>query len=70
MDEDTEIAVIGMGCMVPGAENLGEFWKVLVNGEDHVQDIPLERFNVKAFYDSDPDNPYKTNVKKAGLVKR
>ena len=70
MNEDAEISVIGMGCMVPGADKLilGEFWKVLVNGEDNVRDIPLERF----IYDTDPDNPYKTNVKKkkAGLVKR
>lgn len=60
MNEDAEISVIGMGCMVPGAEKLREFWKVLVNGEDNVRDIPLERF----IYDTDPDNPYKTNVKK------
>lgn len=63
MNEDAKIAVIGMGCMAPGAENLGEFWKVLVNVEDHVQDIPLKKFNVKTISDSDPDNPY-NNVKK------
>ncbi|XP_062609567.1 phenolphthiocerol/phthiocerol polyketide synthase subunit C-like [Saccostrea cucullata] len=46
-----------------------EFWRVLVNGEDHVQDIPPDRFNVDAFYDPNPDSPRKTYVRKAGLVK-
>ncbi|XP_052697287.1 phenolphthiocerol/phthiocerol polyketide synthase subunit C-like [Crassostrea angulata] len=70
MNEDNDIAIVGIGCMFPGAENLEEFWKVLVNGEDHVQDIPPERFNVEAYYDPDPDHPYKSYVKKAGLLQR
>ncbi|XP_061184340.1 uncharacterized protein LOC133192336 [Saccostrea echinata] len=69
MEEEATIAVVGIGCMFPGAENIDEFWKILCNGEDHVQDIPPERFNVDAFYDPDPDNPRKTYVRKAGLVK-
>lgn len=70
MNEDNDIAIIGIGCMFPGADNLEEFWKVLVNGEDHVQDIPPERFNVEAFYDPDPDCPEKTYLRKAGLLKK
>ncbi|XP_056013208.1 uncharacterized protein LOC130052391 [Ostrea edulis] len=70
MDEDSTIAVVGIGCMFPGADNIDEFWRVLVNGEDHVQNIPPERFNTAAFYDADPDNPRKTYVRKAGLIKR
>lgn len=70
MNEDNDIAIVGIGCMFPGAENLEEFWKVLVNGEDHVQDIPPERFNVEAYYDPDPDHPYKSYVRKAGLLQR
>lgn len=70
MNEDNDIAIVGIGCMFPGAENLDEFWRVLVNGEDHVQDIPLERFNAEAYYDPDPDHPYKSYVKKAGLLRK
>lgn len=70
MSGDNDIAIVGIGCMFPGAENLEEFWKVLVNGEDHVQDIPLERFNVEAYYDPDPDHPYKSYIRKAGLLRK
>lgn len=70
MNEDTNIAIVGIGCMFPGAENIDEYWNVLLNGEDHVQDIPTERFNVEAFYDPNPDHPRKSYVRKAGLIKR
>ncbi|XP_061193903.1 phenolphthiocerol/phthiocerol polyketide synthase subunit B-like [Saccostrea echinata] len=69
MDEDTTIAIVGIGCIFPGANNIEEFWRVLLNGEDHVVNIPNERFNVDAFYDPDPESPRKTYVRKAGLVK-
>lgn len=68
MDTDDAIAIVGVGCIFPGADNLEEFWRVLENGEDHVQDIPKDRFNVDAFYDKDPDAPGKTYIRKAGLT--
>ncbi|XP_062588652.1 mycolipanoate synthase-like [Saccostrea cucullata] len=68
MDTEDAIAIVGIGCKFPGAENVDEFWNVLKNGEDHVKDIPKERFNVEAFYDTDPDTPGKTYIRKAGLV--
>lgn len=70
MNEDNDIAIVGIGCMFPGADNVDEFWQVLINGEDHVREIPPERFIVEAFYDPDPDHPHKTYVKKAGLIKK
>lgn len=70
MNEDNDIAIVGIGCMFPGADNVDEFWQVLINGEDHVREIPPARFIVEAFYDPDPDHPHKTYVKKAGLIKK
>ena len=69
MDSPDSIAIVGIGCKCPGADNIEEFWRVLVNGEDHVQDIPSERFNVDAFYDENHDAQGKLYMKKAGLVK-
>ena len=70
MGDIDEIAIVGVGCRFPGADNLSEFWSVLVNGENHVKDIPKERWNINAFYDADPNKPGKTNVRKAGFVNR
>ena len=68
MSEEQEIAIVGVGCRFPGANNVREYWRLLENGENHVVDIPNSRWNVDAFYDPDPNVPGKTYARKAGLV--
>ncbi|XP_041364321.1 uncharacterized protein LOC121379738 [Gigantopelta aegis] len=62
------IAVVGVGCRFPGADNIEEFWRVLSNGENHVNEIPRKRWNLEAFYDDDADAPGKMYTRRAGLV--
>ena len=69
MTSDSDIAIVGIGCRFPGADNIDEFWRVLLNGENHVTEIPPERWNTDAFYSDDKDAPGKIYVKKAGLIK-
>ncbi|XP_041378947.1 phthioceranic/hydroxyphthioceranic acid synthase-like [Gigantopelta aegis] len=70
MEENSDgIAIVGIGCRFPGADNIEEFWRVLSKGENHVKEIPLERWNLEAYYDDDPDAPGKMYVRRAGLVK-
>ncbi|KAL4222191.1 hypothetical protein ACF0H5_018228 [Mactra antiquata] len=66
--KEDSIAIVGVGCKFPGAENIEEFWNVLKYGENHVKEIPKERWNVDAYYDPDPSVPGKTYAKTAGLV--
>ena len=65
-----DIAIVGVGCRFPGADDLDEFWRVLVNGENHVKEIPIERWNHAAFYNEDPNEPGKIYTKRAGLLNR
>jgi acyl transferase domain-containing protein len=67
---EEEIAIVGIGCRFPGADNIDEYWRVLVNGENHVVDIPPERWNNEAFYSEDKDEPGKHYVKKAGFISK
>ncbi|XP_013393592.1 uncharacterized protein LOC106161238 [Lingula anatina] len=69
MEDLNAIAIVGAGCRFPGADNLDEFWKVLSNGENHVVDIPIDRWNNDLYYDSDGLSPGKTCIKKAGVIK-
>jgi acyl transferase domain-containing protein len=39
------IAVVGMSCRFPGANNLDEYWKLLVEGTDPIRHFPSERPN-------------------------
>jgi acyl transferase domain-containing protein/NADPH:quinone reductase-like Zn-dependent oxidoreductase/NAD(P)-dependent dehydrogenase (short-subunit alcohol dehydrogenase family) len=62
------IAVIGMGCRLPGADNPAEFWQLLRDGRDAVRRIPPERFDADAYFDLDPSAPGKIAVREAGLI--
>lgn len=47
MDSKKKIAVIGLACRFPGAENIDEFWKILLEGKDtitHFTDEELEKY--------------------------
>uniref|UniRef100_A0A3B4ALL9 Uncharacterized protein n=1 Tax=Periophthalmus magnuspinnatus TaxID=409849 RepID=A0A3B4ALL9_9GOBI len=69
MDESEDsIAVIGIGCNFPGGEGLDNFWKVLVEGRNCANDIPVERFNSTLWYDPDDGKPGKTQTQKAAFI--
>ncbi len=39
------IAIIGMGCRFPGADNPEEFWKLLARGDRVLSEYPTDRWN-------------------------
>ncbi|HEX4066373.1 MAG TPA: SDR family NAD(P)-dependent oxidoreductase [Acidobacteriaceae bacterium] len=63
------IAVIGMGCRMPGAVDTPEaFWDLLAKGVDAIEEIPPSRWDANAFYDPTPGTPGKANTKWGGFV--
>ena len=63
------IAVIGIGCRLPGGANSpDEFWAVLRDGVDAVGGIPRARWDVDAFHDPDPASPGKIAVNAGGFI--
>ena len=52
------IAVIGLGCRVPGGgHDAASFWQLMHDGIDAITPIPGERWDQAAFYDPDPTAP-------------
>src|SRR5512139_838569 len=43
------IAIIGMGCRFPGAQNPDEFWHLVSAGIDAISDVPNSRWDAEAF---------------------
>ena len=43
----SEIAIIGLGCRFPGAENPDAFWQLLQNGVDAITEVPANRWAVE-----------------------
>jgi acyl transferase domain-containing protein/NADPH:quinone reductase-like Zn-dependent oxidoreductase/acyl carrier protein len=38
------VAIVGISCRFPGANNLEEFWKVLIHGQDVIRSVPEGRW--------------------------
>ncbi|HEY3368666.1 MAG TPA: type I polyketide synthase [Symbiobacteriaceae bacterium] len=62
------IAIIGIGCRMPGANNPGEFWDLLRDGVDAVTEVPRDRWDVDRYYDRNGLTPGKTNCRTGGFL--
>jgi len=62
------IAIIGVGCRFPGANDPEAFWQLLRDGVDAIREVPADRFDQHAFYDPDPAAPGKMNTRWGGFL--
>ncbi|AFZ15518.1 6-deoxyerythronolide-B synthase (plasmid) [Crinalium epipsammum PCC 9333] len=68
--EKTEpIAIIGMSCRFPGADDPESFWQLLRSGTNSASKIPDERWNIKNYYDQDPTVPGKMPLRYGYFLK-
>ena len=57
-DDERSVAVIGMGCRLPGhADTPDAFWDLLRDGRDAIGPIPSDRMEVDRLYDCEPAVP-------------
>ena len=63
------IAIVGMACRFPGgATSPEQFWDVLDRGVDAIREVPLERWDVDAYFDADPGAPGKIRTRWGGFL--
>lgn len=48
-EDDSAVAIVGAGCVLPGAFTLEAFWNLLAGGASAISPAPDERFDVNAF---------------------
>jgi 3-oxoacyl-(acyl-carrier-protein) synthase/NAD(P)-dependent dehydrogenase (short-subunit alcohol dehydrogenase family) len=58
--DDESIAIVGMGLVVPGATNVEEYWRVLMEGPDLCRPVPPDRWDASSFHSSDQSCEDKT----------
>ncbi|MCF2150414.1 Polyketide synthase [Desmonostoc muscorum LEGE 12446] len=51
---NADIAVIGIGCRFPGANDYQQFWQNLEQGINSISEIPSERWEVEEYYSPNP----------------
>ncbi|MEO3928305.1 amino acid adenylation domain-containing protein [Micromonosporaceae bacterium B7E4] len=51
------VAVVGIGCRLPGVEGPDEFWQALLAGRDLVTEVPKDRWDSDEWYDPEPLTP-------------
>nr|VFJ43891.1 MAG: Ketoacyl-synthetase C-terminal extension [Candidatus Kentron sp. FW] len=62
------IAIIGMGCRFPGADNPDTYWRLLQGGVDAITEVPPERWDIDAWFDADPDSMGKVYTRHGGFL--
>lgn len=67
-DAREPIAVVGIGCRAPGANNPDELWQLISEGRDAIQKVPAERWNADQYYDPKPGQPGKSYTRHGGFI--
>lgn len=62
------IAIVGLGCRLPGAANPTAFWELLQTRADPIKLIPRERWDGERFYSEDARAPGTTISKHGGFI--
>ncbi|MBJ9987818.1 SDR family NAD(P)-dependent oxidoreductase [Paenibacillus sp. S28] len=66
---DKDIAIIGMACRFPGAQNYDEFWDNLKEGRSSIQEIPKERWDWRDYWGDPQSGKNKSNSKWGGFIR-
>jgi acyl transferase domain-containing protein/NADPH:quinone reductase-like Zn-dependent oxidoreductase/acyl carrier protein len=68
LERSEPIAIVGMGCRFPHANNPEHFWELLQKGGDAVSEVPAVRWPIEDFYDPNPDTPGKMSTRWGGFL--
>lgn len=62
------IAIVGMSCKFPGANNIDEFWNLLHSGSNAVKEVPAERWDLESWFDPNPAAEGKISTRFGGFI--
>ena len=62
------IAIVGVGCRFPGANNPEAFWQLLRSGTDAISEVPEKRWSLNDYYDPNPNAVGKIYTRYGGFI--
>ncbi len=67
-DLSDAIAIVGMACLFPGADDPEQYWQNIVNRVEAVTEVPEDRWDVDLFYDPRPEVRDKSSSRLGAFV--
>ncbi len=62
------LAIVGMGCRLPGGGDLNEYWNLIASGQSAIQELPFERLDQSTYYSPTPCERPRTMTRLGGIV--
>ncbi|HCE69231.1 MAG TPA: beta-ketoacyl synthase, partial [Geobacter sp.] len=62
------LAIIGIGCLFPQADDQQSYWSNIADGIDAITDIPATHWRVEDYYDQDQKSPDRTYGQRGGFI--
>jgi acyl transferase domain-containing protein len=62
------LAIVGMGCLFPKADNLTAYWANIREGVDAITEIPATHWRPEDYFSSDPKTPDHTYGRRGGFL--
>jgi acyl transferase domain-containing protein/NAD(P)H-dependent flavin oxidoreductase YrpB (nitropropane dioxygenase family) len=67
-ERPSEIAIIGMACLLPQAPDLQTYWENILNRVNAVTEVPPDRWDSNLYYDTDPKTRDKVYSRWGGFI--
>jgi acyl transferase domain-containing protein/NAD(P)-dependent dehydrogenase (short-subunit alcohol dehydrogenase family) len=62
------LAIIGIGCLFPQADDMHAYWSNITEGVDSITDIPPTHWKVADYFNQDPKSPDRTYGQRGGFL--
>lgn len=63
-----DVAIVGIGCIFPGAPDLRTFWANILDKVDAIGEVPADRWDWRRYFDPDPAAPDRIYSRWGGFV--
>ncbi|TRO82586.1 type I polyketide synthase [Trichloromonas acetexigens] len=62
------LAIVGLGCLFPKADNVEAYWSNIKNGVDAIREVPESHWRAADYFDPNPKAPDKVYAKLGGFL--
>ena len=62
------LAIVGLGCLFPKADNVETYWTNIKNGVDAIREVPESHWRAADYFDPNPKAPDKVYAKLGGFL--